>query len=316
MSALDDLEKYRKLKRDKFQKVADRAEEVAKGKSGSNASFDDERFWKATIGSDGNGFAIIRFLPERPEEDFPWISYFSHGFKGPTGKWYIEKCRTSLDKASDPVADYNNKLWATELKENQNQARNQKRRLHYVSNVLVVKDPANPENEGKVFLFKYGKKIFDRINALMNPEYAGEERQDPFDPDTGRNFKLKIKTISSGPNRFPNYDDSEWMNASAIADSDAEMADILSKTYALNEFIDPKTFKSYDELKKRLDDVMGFNTDRIDNHVDDLDLERHMPEPTPAPTAESVTIEETFDKKEDDDDSDDALMKRLEALAK
>jgi len=314
MSALDDLEKYRQAKKNKFQKVADKAEEVAKGKDFS--SNDDERFWRPTVGSDGNGFAIVRFLPERPEEDFPWVSYWSHGFKGPTGKWYIEKCRTTLSRQSDPVADYNNKLWATELKSNQDQARRQKRRLHYISNILVVKDPAHPENEGKVFLYRYGKKIFDKINSLMNPEFDGEEREDPFDLEEGRNLKLKIKTVTSGPNKFPNYDDSEWMTASKVSDTDEGLAEILTKVYALTEFTDPKGFKAYDELKRRLDDVMGFDTQ---NDVDDMTKVDVMPineTPKTTESAESVKLDDSSESTDTDDNDEDALMKRLEALAK
>lgn len=314
-NVLDDLEQYRKQKSQKFQRVADKAEEASKGK----ASFDDDRFWKPQMAKDGNGYAVVRFLPERPEENFPYVSYWSHGFKGPTGKWYIEKCRTSLEKKgggseSDPVADYNNALWNTELKENQDQARKQKRRLHYVSNVLVIKYPANPENEGQVFLYKYGKKIFDRINSLMNPEYQGEERQDPFDLDKGRDFKIKIKTIVSGSNRFPNYDDSEWMSESPVADTTEEIAEVYSRVYALEEFVNPSSFKSYDELKARLDDVMGFDTSK--NHqTDDMDnMVKSLPTPAPAPTsADSLT--ENKEEDEEDEEDDEALMKRLEALA-
>jgi hypothetical protein len=211
---------------------------------------EDDRFWKITRDKAGNGFSIIRFLPAPKadgEDGLPWIRYFDHGFQGPGG-WYIEKSLTTLGK-KDPVSEYNSELWATGIEANKNIARNQKRRLHYVSRILVVKDPANPENDGKEFLFVYGKKIFDKLTAVMNPNLDEDPEAialDPFDPIDGANFKLKVKTVM----KFPNYDESSFAAPSKL---EVEPSD----GWSLTELIDEKHFKPYDELKARLEKVLG-----------------------------------------------------------
>lgn len=228
----------------------------------SNEREEDTRFWKLERDKSGNGAAVIRFLPPPAvdgEDALPWVRYFDHGFKGPTGKWYIENSLTTLNQ-KDPVSEYNSELWGdSSIKDDsyrrteRKQARDQKRRLHYVSNILVVSDPKHPENEGKVFLFKYGKKIFDKITLAMNPEFEGDKPVNPFDMWKGANFKLRIRTVDG----YPNYDQSVWDNTSAIEGSDDELEKIWKSEYSLKEFVDPKNFKSYDQLKKRLEEVLG-----------------------------------------------------------
>ena len=220
----------------------------------------DDRFWKLERDKSGNGAAVIRFLPTPAvdgDDGLPWVRIFDHGFKGPTGKWYIENSLTTLGgKVKDPVSEYNSQLWNSTQDDNspaRKQAREQKRRLHYISNIYVVSDPKNPENEGKVFLFKFGKKIFDKITLLMNPEFEGDEPVNPFDFWKGANFKIRIRTVEG----YPNYDQSIFDTSKALLSDDEELEAIWKKQYSLKEFLDPKNFKSYDELKKRLDEVLG-----------------------------------------------------------
>ena len=215
-------------------------------------SYKDDRFWRPELDKSSNGFAVIRFLPAPNEEDLPWARLFSHGFQGPGG-WYIENSRTTLgDK--DPVSEMNTKLWNSGLESDKEIARKRKRRLNYISNILVISDPANPENEGKVFLYKFGKKIFDKINEAMQPEFADEEAINPFDFWNGANFKLKVRKVAG----FINYDKSEFDSQSELFDGDdAKLEELWKTEYALSEFTDPSNFKSYDELKSRLHTVIG-----------------------------------------------------------
>ena len=218
----------------------------------------DERFWKLERDKSGNGSAVIRFLPSSAidgDDALPWIRFFDHGFQGPGGKWYIEKSLTTLN-LKDPVSEYNAKLWNATKDDaswQRKQARNQKRRLHYVSNIYVVSDPKHPENEGKVFLFKFGKKIFDKITLAMNPEFEGDTPVNPFDFWKGANFKLRIRTIDS----YPNYEQSLFDVSKPLSDEDDELEAIWKKQYSLKEFVDPKNFKTFEELKSRLDEVLG-----------------------------------------------------------
>jgi hypothetical protein len=228
----------------------------------------DERFWTPTVDKAGNGFALIRFLPS-PKIDgndgLPWVKYYSHGFQGPAGKWYIENSLTSVGQ-NDPVGEYNSKLWATGDKDFQEQARAQKRKLHFISNIYVINDPGNPENNKKVFLFKYGQKIFDKIKNVMTPdEGMGEEPTDPFNFWEGQNFKLKIKKVGD----FRNYDDSNFASPSALLDDDDEIEKIWESEYSLKQFLDSSNFKSYDELKKKLHEVLDIKDD-VSKSVEDV----------------------------------------------
>jgi len=211
----------------------------------------DERLWKLEVDKSGNGYAVIRFLPAPNGEDLPFVKLYSHAFQGPGG-WYIENSLTTLGQ-KDPVSEYNTTLWNNGTDAGKDLARKQKRKLTYVSNIYVVKDPANPENEGKVFLYKYGKKIFDKLTAAMQPEFEDEEAIDPFDFWQGANFKLKAKNVAG----YRNYDSSEFAAVSALLDDDEAMEGIWKQQYSLEEFVAPDQFKSYDDLKKRLGYVLG-----------------------------------------------------------
>ena len=235
--------------------------EVEKMNSSSGTS--DERIWKLDCDKSGNGYAVIRFLPAPEGEDLPFIKIYSHAFQGPGG-WLIDNCLTSLNQKC-PVCEHNSGLWNNGTDAGKEVARKQKRKLTYVSNIYVVKDPANPENEGKVFLFKYGKKIFDKISEAMQPEFEDESPIDPFDFWGGANFKLKAKNVAG----YRNYDSSEFAAAGALLDDDDAMEAIWKKQYSLAEFLTPSEFKSYEELKKRLSSVLGTKNSRLDEEVED-----------------------------------------------
>ena len=237
----------------------------------------DERYWRPELDKSGNGYSIIRFLPAPTDEDLPWARMWNHGFQGPGG-WYIENSLTTQGK-KDPVSEYNSRLWNSGIEANKEVARKQKRRLNYTSNVYIVKDPAHPENEGQIRLYRYGKKIFDKINDLMNPEFEDETPVNPFDLWEGTNFKLKIRKVDG----FSNYDKSEFEAPAALLDGDdAKLEEVWKKEYQLLEFVDPKNFKSYDDLKTRLDTVLG-TTRNVPTSVeaDDLPFEPTLPTITP-----------------------------------
>jgi len=215
---------------------------------------DDDRFWRPELDKSGNGMAVVRFLPAPEGEDLPWARSWNHGFQGPGG-WYIENSLTTLGQ-KDPVSDYNSQLWNSGIEANKEIARKQKRRLTYVSNVLVIKDPANPQNEGQIRLYKYGKKIWDKINDLMNPEFEDETPLNPFDLWEGANFKLKIRKVDG----FSNYDKSEFEATAPLNGDDSKMEEVWKTEHSLSEFTDPKNFKTYAELKEKLDRVLGLST--------------------------------------------------------
>ena len=216
----------------------------------------DENFWRPDVDKSGNGYAVIRFLPA-PEVDgedgLPWVKYWDHGFQGPGG-WYIENSLTSINEA-DPVSEYNSKLWATGIESNKEIVRKQKRRLHYVSNIYVVEDPKHPENVGKVFKFKYGTKIFEKLNSKMHPEFEDEVQMNPFDFWKGANFKLKIRKVEG----YQNYDKSEFEAPAPLLDDDKELEKIWKSSYSLKAILDESNFKPYAELKTRLERVLGLN---------------------------------------------------------
>ena len=216
-------------------------------------SYADDRFWKPTQDKAGNGYAVIRFLPAKEGEDLPWVRYWDHGFKGPTGLWYIENSLTSIGQP-DPVSESNGLLWNSGREEDKQTARDRKRRLHYVSNIMVVSDSANPDAEGKVFLYKFGKKIFDKIMDQMQPQFADEEPVNPFDFWEGADFKIKIRKVEG----WTNYDKSEFAAPAAVAGGDEEALEgIYNKLYSLSEFTNPEHYKTYAELKAKLNRVLG-----------------------------------------------------------
>jgi len=219
-------------------------------------SKDDTRFWQPEVDKAGNGMAIIRFLPAPAadgDDALPWVRVFNHGFQGPGG-WYIENSLTTLNQ-KDPVSEYNSILWNSGIEANKEIARKQKRRLTYISNILVVSDPKNPENEGQIRLYKFGKKIFDKISEAMNPEFADETPLNPFDFWEGANFKIKIRQVEG----YRNYDKSEFDSITPVDGDDDKLEAIWKKEYSLKEFLEPKQFKAYDTLKAKLDKVLGLD---------------------------------------------------------
>lgn len=220
-------------------------------KMSSTGNNTDDRIWKPEVDKAGNGFAVIRFLPAPEGEELPWAKVYTHAFQS-TGGWFIDNCLTTVNQ-NCPVCEANRELWNTGSKANQDIVRDRKRKLSYYSNIYVVQDKAHPENEGKVFLFKFGKKIFDKVTAAMQPEFEDEKPIDPFDFWNGANFKVKI-TKKDG---YWNYDKSEFDSPGPLSDDDDEMEAIWKKSYPLADFVNPEKFKSYDQLKNRLNTVLG-----------------------------------------------------------
>ena len=244
--SFSDLKKQSKL----GNLTAKLVKEVEKMNNNGSSSGDD-RLWKLECDKSGNGYAVIRFLPAPEGEDLPFVKLYSHAFQGPGG-WYIENSLTTLGQ-KDHVSEYNTMLWNNGTDAGKEAARKQKRKLTYVANIYVVKDPANPENEGKVFLYKFGKKIFDKLTAAMQPEFEDEEAIDPFDFWGGANFKLKAKNVAG----YRNYDSSEFARPDALLDDDDAMEAIWKRQYSLAELVAADQFKDYETLKKRLDYVLG-----------------------------------------------------------
>jgi len=239
-----------KRNRDQISKLVQAVESTG---GGEKKSYADERFWKPTVDKAGNGYAVLRFLPASEGSELPWARYWDHGFKGPTGLWYIENSLTSIGQP-DPVGELNSRLWNSGIEADKETARAQKRRLHYVTNVLVMSDPSNPTNEGKVFLYKFGKKIFDKIMDSMQPDFADETPVNPFDFWEGADFKLKIRQVEG----YRNYDKSEFASPSALYDADeSRLESVYNQLHNLSEFTDPKNYKTYDELKAKLMRVLG-----------------------------------------------------------
>ena len=264
-------------------------------------SYVDERLWKPELDKSGTGSAVIRFLPAVDGEELPWVKVWKHAFQGPTGKWYIENSLTTLNQ-KDPVSEHNTQLWNTGLETDKETARKQKRKLEYYSNIYVVSDPKHPENNGKVFLFRYGKKIFDKIMAAMQPEFEDETPINPFDFWEGANFKLKIRKVDG----YWNYDKSEFDSVSALLDDDAKLDATWKTQYPLADFHAPSNFKSYEELKKRLDDVLsGSITASAVSMMDEDVVETPSFKSEPEPSIPEVSQEE-----------DDDTMSYFQKLAK
>ena len=267
------------------------AMETASPTQGEKKSYDDDKYWKPELDKSGNGYAIVRFLPTPENEEMPWVSYFDHGFQGPGG-WYIEKSLTTLSK-NDPVSEYNTQLWNTNIEANREQARKQKRRLHYVSNIYVVSDPKHPENEGKVFMYRYGKKIFEMLKEAISPAFEDEAAINPFDlRGEGANFKIKIRKVDG----YWNYDKSEFDSPAPLFEDENQLNDIYTTLSPLSSIIAPDQFKSYDELKQKLDRVLGMtaSTATAASTASDFDdVAFPSPEPTVAePTSVSTDAEE------------------------
>lgn len=245
-----DFSQLKKSRQNQFDKLTS---ELTKLNVPQQGGSDDNRFWKADVDKAGNGYAVIRFLPAPSGEDVPFVRVWDHGFQGPGG-WYIEKSLTTLGKP-DPVSEYNTQLWNSGIEANKDLVRKQKRRLSFISNIFVVKDPAHPENEGKVFLFKYGKKIFDKLNEAMNPQFEDEKPVNPFDLWEGANFKLKIRNVEG----YRNYDKSEFDSAAPLLSDDEELEKVWKQEHSLQTFLDVSNFKTYEELKAKLNKVLGLD---------------------------------------------------------
>jgi len=273
-----------KRNRNAIDQLVKAAEATNTNQSGNK--YTDDRIWKPTVDKSNNGYAVIRFLPASEGSELPWNRYWDHGFKGPTGRWYIERSLTSIGQ-NDPVGELNSKLWNSGIESDKEVARKQKRRLHHVSNVLVVSDPGNPANEGKVFLFQYGKKIFDKLMDAMQPDFQDEEPINPFDFWSGANFKLKIRDVEG----YRNYDKSEFAAQTELSSDDAYLEEIYNQLHDLREYTDPKNYKTYDELQAKLMAVLG---EQASVGAPTMKQEESLGEPQPAPTmraAEPVQME-------------------------
>ena len=251
-------------------------------KAESKDSYKDDRFWRPELDKSSNGYAVIRFLPAFGDEDLPFVKLYSHAFQGPGG-WFIENCPTTIG-GKCPLCETNNKLWQSGLDSDKDIARTRKRKMQYISNILVISDPANPQNEGKNFLYKYGKKIFDKINESMSPEFEDEKAINPFDFWEGADFKLKVRKVAG----YINYDKSEFDSPDALFDGqDSVLEDLWKKQYSLQAFIAADQFKSYDELKARLNAVLGEDVRSTEKNTETVET---APEPS---TAREDVSEET-----------------------
>ena len=267
----------------------------------------DNRFWYPNVDKAGNGYAVIRFLPAPANEDVPFVRVFEHGFKGPTGLWYIENSLTTIGQV-DPVGEINSKLWNSTTDDDspaRKQARSQKRKLTFIANIYIMTDQNNPENNGTLRLFKFGKKIFDKLNEAMNPQFADEDPVNPFCLWTGAALKLKIRNVEG----YRNYDKSEFATSGPLFEDDSKMETIWKQEHSLQTFIDQSNFKSYEELSKRLavvlgNDKLGVNRTPI-NKDEDKDL------PWSEPKKEREVQEKTLPSKAEDEDEDIEFFKSL-----
>jgi hypothetical protein len=243
------------------------AMETASPTGGEKKSFNDDTMWKPELDKTGNGYAVVRFLPTPEGEEMPWVSYFDHGFQGPGG-WYIEKSLTTLNK-KDPVSEYNSTLWNTGIEANKEIARKQKRRLHYVSNVYVISDPKNPDNEGKVFKYRFGKKIFEALKEAISPAFEDETAINPFDlRGEGANFKIKIRKVDG----YWNYDKSEFEKPAPLFADESKLNSTFSQVHSLSSVIAPSEFKTYEELKEKFERVIGgTSTSTAESVAEDLE---------------------------------------------
>lgn len=312
-----DLKSLRASRNTDFSKITSEFEKAANPETSSN-SYEDLRFWKPERDKAGNASATIRFLPRVEGDELPWVKVWSHAFKGPTGRWYIENSLTTLGQA-DPVGELNMTLWnSTEDKNSpaRKQASAQKRKLNYIANILVINDPKHPENNGQVFLFKFGKRIFDKIMDKARPTFEDETPVNVFDFWEGANFKLRMKNVDG----YPNYDSSEFESVSPIADDDEDILAIANKQYKLAEFIDgsnPKHFKSYDELKKKLESVLSGQavTTTASAVAEDDEAMFKQPAVKAAPAPKAMAAPQPKAKAPVGDDDDEDMMSYFQSIA-
>ena len=292
-----------------FDSLMKEVEKIANPQSESN-NRNDDRFWQPEVDKAGNGYAVIRFLAPPKGEELPWVRVWNHGFQGPTGKWYIENSLTTIGK-TDPVSEFNTELWNSGSEANKEVARKQKRKLTYYTNILIVQDSKHPENEGKVFLFKFGKKIFDKIKDVAEPQFEDEKPLNPFDFWEGANFKLKIRNVEG----YRNYDKSEFDTPSSISEDDSIIENIWNKQHSLTAFLDPKNFKSYEDLKKKLDMVLSGGTSAI-KKAEEVTLGEDANYVQPATSAaRPAAAPKAAPTKEVDFDDDDESLSYFSKLA-
>ena len=288
---------FEALKRNRGTDISQLVKAAEAVGGGEKKNYDDDRIWKPTVDKAGNGYAVLRFLPAAEGTELPWVRYWDHGFKGPTGLWYIENSLTSIGQP-DPVGELNSRLWNSGIEADKETARAQKRRLHYVVNALVVQDPSAPQNEGRVVLYKFGKKIFDKIMDVMQPSFADEKAINPFDFWEGADFKLKIRQVEG----YRNYDKSEFASPSSLYDGEeSKLEATYNQLHDLSEFTDPKNYKTYDELKTKLARVLG---EESSMGAPTMRQESQMNTPAPEPeykVAEPITAEQV--NLQDDDDT-------------
>jgi len=304
--ALTDFSSLKKNRSKTLDKLNSQLEKISsKSYSDPNAG----KFWKPTRDKAGNGFAVIRFLPASKGEEMPFVRIWDHGFQGPTGLWYIENSLTTMNQ-DDPVSEFNSKLWNSGVESDKEQARKQKRRLKYTANVYIVKDPGNTENEGKVFMYQFGKKIFDKLNDLMNPTFEDEEPTNPFDLWEGANFRLKIRQFEG----YPNYDKSEFDPSTPLSEDDAELERVWGEQHPLQELVSESNFKTYTELKTKLYRVLDLQNDAptasapVTETADELDLSS-MSNASSEPSM--ATAEPSVGSTASDDDDDLSIFKEL-----
>ena len=295
------VDSFGALKRNKAENFDKLTASLNKLNQKSSGPGPDERFWKPEVDKAGNGYAVIRFLPEPEGEDVPFVRIWDHGFQGPGG-WFIENSLTTLGQ-KDPVSEYNSMLWNSGIESNKDKARKQKRRLSFISNIYVVKDPSNPENEGKVFLYKYGKKIFDKLNEAMNPQFEDESPINPFDLWEGSDFKLKIRNVEG----FRNYDKSELDVPAPLFDEDEQLEEVWKSQHSLVEFTNPTNFKTYEELQTKLNRVLG-----LDGNAPSTTAESSLQAEPPAEIPEAPAPVQPEAVASDDDESLDFFKKLAE----
>ena len=303
-----DINTLRKMRNSDFGKISNEFEKTANPQSESK-SYADDRFWKLEADKAGNASATLRFLPRTIKtvdgvevmDELPWVKIFNHGFQGPTGKWYIENSLTTLGE-NDPVGELNSRLWNTGVDADKETARKQKRRLQYIANVLVVSDPKHPENEGQVRLFKFGKKIFDKIMDKARPTFEDETPVNVFDLWEGADFKLRMRKVEG----YPNYDQSIFLEPAPVSQEEQEILAIANKQHLLSEFMDRKNFKTYEELSRKLATVLDSGTSSTPTAAsiasDDEDYtppKREEVKKAPVKISAPVTTE--------DDDDEDAM---------
>jgi hypothetical protein len=300
-----DIKSVRATRNNDFSKI------IKEFEQNERKDYNDDRFWKLERDKAGNGSATIRFLPS-VENALPWVKLFTHGFKGPTGKWYIENSLTTINKG-DPVNELNIELWNSTNDDKspaRKQVRDQKRKLNYISNILVVNDPKHPENNGKVFLFKYGKKIFDKIIDKAKPLFEDQEPVNVFDFWEGANFKLRIKQADG----FPNYDSSEFESPAPISDSDEEIMQIANKCYKLSELIDESNFKTYEQLKQKLNAVLGLTNKNFSAKEVSVNI-KEIEEPIMEAKVKETPEVGKSKKQPLESDNDDEMVAYFQSLA-